>query len=215
MAASRLSSGEKTLRTILVCSFIPAFPLLIASGIHGRTLFSFLFLAPLCISVISSAVYLRLQAKHDKTLKAWIGDSLALLLELFLFCFYLGILIPFWINESQRWSWYNQDNGAIMLDTYASVFMIANMAIHFWFFFTNIKLSSTCPNCGERQSMLGIHKAPSAPGAPSTSAPTKQKGSGPVYSLLGDNTYDDDSLDEASKGPRLSTESAQTSVEEV
>jgi hypothetical protein len=126
MEASKLTTSEKNLRIILAWSFVPAFGLLIPSGVVGRTLTSFIALAPLTITLGLSLLHLTLKWKHDTTLRAKVGRPVAVLPDLFLFFFYLSDLIPFWIMESNKRYW-SIDAGHVMLDTYASCCLMINM----------------------------------------------------------------------------------------
>ncbi|KAF2740598.1 hypothetical protein EJ04DRAFT_507635 [Polyplosphaeria fusca] len=201
-------SQERNLRIVLIVSFIPALALSIASGIHGRTATAFIAIAPLVLSVLSGAVHLVLIRRQKVSLRQKIGEGPTLLLDLLLGGFYLGVLIPFWIIESKSRSYWGVDIGGIMLDTYASVFHIANMVIHWWLFLVNFKVSRECPSCGERSGLVPNGRITLGGSA------TKTVDRGAAYSLLGEHGYaEEEDSDPKAKETRISEETS--TVEEV
>lgn len=132
--------NERTLRKITIAALIPAFPLLVASGVmseratggvyyhgyynyrSGPTLIYF-GLLPVFFSAITSIIYL--QSKHDPLDKRprW-HAPLWFLIDAFLAAGNLAVLIPVWMIDPPS---LGAHGDWVMLETYATVFLLAEM----------------------------------------------------------------------------------------
>ncbi|OAF98458.1 uncharacterized protein CC84DRAFT_608754 [Paraphaeosphaeria sporulosa] len=192
--------NERRLRQITVATLLPAFPLIVASGamynyMYGWNLTVIYFgLIPTFFSAITSVIALK--AKHDPLAKRapWV-TGLWVLNDLFLALANLAILIPVWITDPVLMrchaNW-------MMLETYATVFLMSNMFIHAYLALYPFKSFSfkfqgkECPHCHGKL------------GTSVESIGTKREG----YSLLRSENYLDEQEAEASTGAiRLSTDS--------
>ncbi|KAK7185168.1 hypothetical protein DPSP01_000812 [Paraphaeosphaeria sporulosa] len=203
--------NERRLRQITVATLLPAFPLLIASGAmvgkenynnynwnwnqHLYPTVIYFGLLPTFLSAITSGI--ALQAKHDPLAKRapWV-TGLWVLNDLVLALGNLAILIPIWISEPAAMGGHGD---WMMLETYATVFLMSNMFIHAYLALYpfkslfNFECQKKCPHCHGR--LGGSHVETVA---------TKGEG----YSLLRAENYLDEHEAEASTGPiRLSTDS--------
>lgn len=128
---------ERTLRKFTIATLLPAFPLLVASGAMsaksqgwgpwggyyvGPTIIYF-GLIPTFFSAITSALNLKTTPDLFDKRPAW-HTGLWFLIDAFLACANLAVLIPVWIFDPP--AMYNHANW-MMLETYTTVFLMANM----------------------------------------------------------------------------------------
>jgi hypothetical protein len=133
--------NERRLRQITMATLLPAFPIIVASGVmseknsnwggyrygywnyRATPTIIFFGLIPTFFSAIISAV--ALMAKHDPLDKRprWL-TGVWILVDLFLSLAHLAILIPVWIFEPPSM---NDHANYMMLETYATVFLMSNM----------------------------------------------------------------------------------------
>lgn len=132
--------NERTLRQITIATLLPAFPLLVAAGAmsdilgfgssydwywtaHLTPTVIYFGLIPTFLSAITSVIALKV--KNDPLAKRTSRvTALWALNDVFLALANLAILLPVWITEpsamKSQASW-------MMLETYATVFLISNM----------------------------------------------------------------------------------------
>ncbi|KAF9739046.1 cytochrome p450, partial [Paraphaeosphaeria minitans] len=151
-------------------------------------------LLPTFFSAITSVISLK--TKHDPLAKRapWV-TGLWVLNDLFLALANLAILIPVWISEPAAMG---RHGDWMMLETYATVFLMSNMFIHAYLAFYpfkslfNIEYQKDCPHCHGRL------------GTPVETVGTKRE----RYSLLRAENYLYEQEAEASSGTiRLSADS--------
>ena len=127
---------ERTLRRILVGTFVPAFPIIVASGVvidksrnswdyyGSKVVVIFFGLIPVFFSAITSV--LGLHAKHDPLRKRPLWSAgLWFLIDAFLVAAHLAVLIPVWVYEANTICYGN----TVMLLAYATVFLLSNMSV--------------------------------------------------------------------------------------
>ncbi|KAF2109564.1 hypothetical protein BDV96DRAFT_651993 [Lophiotrema nucula] len=181
-------TNEKTIRIITLASSALGFPILLAAGIVTKGVVPFLSFIPLvCTAILAFLSWRNIRKALDKddTPLAWLVLDLANGLG------YLGILLPLWIVEprriANRYHWYGSNTvpNQMMLETYGSCFLIANMLFHFYLtlyrlitLLAQIRRTPECPKCGETM----VYPRPAA---------SKKHGKGPAYSLIGE--YADES----------------------
>ncbi|KAF2452213.1 hypothetical protein P171DRAFT_426584 [Karstenula rhodostoma CBS 690.94] len=197
--------NERKLRQITIVTLLPAFPLLVAAGAmshlsgwgwnaHLHPTVIYFGLIPTFLSAITSVIALK--TKHDPLAQRapWV-TALWALNDLLLALGNLAILIPVWVTEPAAMGRHGE---WVMLETYATVFLISNMCIHAYLAFYQFMSLSTfisqaeCPHCHGK---LGTHVE---------AVGKERKG----YSLLRAENYLDEHDAEASTGPiRLSADS--------
>ncbi|KAL1593154.1 hypothetical protein SLS60_010761 [Paraconiothyrium brasiliense] len=132
--------NERRLRQITLATLLPAFPLIVASGVlsdktsswngyfHHRSgpIIIHFGLIPTFFSAISSIVALKI--KRDPLEKRTrLRTALWTLFDLILALMNLAVLITIWIFEPSNM---NHHGDWMMLETYATVFLMSNMFIH-------------------------------------------------------------------------------------
>lgn len=124
------TSSTVFLRRITVFSFPPAFIMLLIHGILFHNAFPTLGILPQAASVLlgSMLLYRESIAALGSPVQA-LSAANVFFADVTLAVWYMAFLIPTWILLSNMW----REEGAIILGTYGSVFMMVNFIIHFYF----------------------------------------------------------------------------------
>lgn len=138
-----LSDQDRTLRRIIAIAWIPAFVFLLVDGISSGEVVPALAIVPMTLSVATSV--LQLSNKQFST------STFAVVADIFIAAFLIGVLIPGWIFLSENWS--SRDNGDVMVGTYGTVPCMLNFCVHSFFFLRwlvssyNSGFKKSCPHC--------------------------------------------------------------------
>ncbi|ORY10662.1 hypothetical protein BCR34DRAFT_601948 [Clohesyomyces aquaticus] len=190
---------SRALYKINIITWFPAFGFLLPAGLF-TTVIPPLGIIPLFFSLCNGIVHLRQRKDESKSLRFLTHP----IWDLLIFLIDLAVLLPLWILDTQRRNanW-NVSYGALLVEFYGSAFLVVNMFIHAYLFFfgitsgkfnlPRITFQEECPHCAQYAADEGL----------ATKAMTKSVGKGPVYSLLGDGAYRDES---AESTPRPSAE---------
>jgi hypothetical protein len=113
------TEGERLLRKIQVITIVPAYALLLPAGIIAHHAVFSLGLIPITFSAIYGLLHISNKAKHR---------GLNVFIDLFLFCFLLGIFVPHMVGIDARWGrlW---NRGSTVLATFASMPILVDLYV--------------------------------------------------------------------------------------
>lgn len=111
-------SSDRVLRLITVVGWIPAMAFSIAHGVIASTIFPALGTIPMSFSCITGLVHLTGYAKRR---------SANILMDLFVACFLISILVPTWVKMADGSHWWYPGPGVVMLGTYGTMPMMISL----------------------------------------------------------------------------------------
>nr|POE71841.1 hypothetical protein CFP56_11717 [Quercus suber] len=159
--SAALSKGDRTLRQILMVTWIPAFAFLLAHGIISGKVVPVLSIIPMTFSVVTSAIYLLSHKTHSSNLAAF-ADT-------FIVAFLVGTLAPGWVMLSD----WRSDPSTIIVGTYGTAPCLVNLVIHAyyvlcWLSSAVVSMATTknsCPHCDGALSFsrFRFHRAATTP----------------------------------------------------